>query len=67
MNLANVVSYQLGYGSSGEAVYQDPHDEVLLWSMWKVGLGPNALQRLVELGQEQLEGTDEFLAALSSG
>ena len=39
-------------------------DPVLVKALWKLGVGPNAFEKLVGFGTDQLEDADSFLNAL---
>ncbi len=67
VHVANAICNHLSYGSSGEVVIQEPDDPVLSKALWKLGVGPNAFDKLIEMGKAQLEDADSFLAALSGG
>ena len=64
INVANAACNHLGYGSSGEAKRYDVMDSELTKSLVKLGVGPTALEGLVKLGKEQLEGANKFVSVL---
>ena len=67
VHVANAICNHLEYGSSGEAVVQEPNDPVLGKALWKLGIGPNSFGKMVDLGKEQIDAADDFLAVLSGG
>ena len=64
VHIANVICNHLEYGSSGEVVKTETDDPVLVKALWKLGVGPNAFEKLVGFGTDQLEDADSFLNAL---
>ena len=65
IHVANAACNQLEYGSSGEVVLPGPKDETLAKALWRLGLEPGAFAKVMEMGSEQLESADAFLATMS--
>jgi putative nucleotidyltransferase with HDIG domain len=65
VHVANAACNHLEYGSSGEVVLPSPKDETLSKALWRLGLEPGAFERVCEMGKEQLESADDFLATLN--
>ena len=64
IHVANAICNHLKFGTSGEVVSQGPEDPVLGKALWKLGMGPQAFGKLVEMGEHTLDDALAFLQVM---
>ena len=62
IHLADIICRQLKYGNGGDNQDPEPEDAALD----RFSLGGRGMNILVEVAQEELDGAESFLSALSS-
>ena len=61
VHVANAICNHLKFGTSGEVVPQTPDDPMLIKALWKLGVGPQAFGKLVDMGENTLDDVTSFL------
>ena len=64
VHVANAICNHLKFGSSGEVVSQTSADPMLGKALWKLGMGPQAFEKLVAMGEKTLDDATFFLEVL---